>query len=100
VLIVANWRAVAIGPISVAGSSGSPIRSDRARSTTADTTCSATEVWTSSREGAVHISPELKKMPQAAVAAAVSREGASGKTMLGDLPPSSSQTRLRLESAE
>jgi hypothetical protein len=41
----------------------------------------------------------LKKMPQAAVAAAFSRSGASGRMMLGDLPPNSSQTRLRLESA-
>jgi hypothetical protein len=54
---------------------------------------------TSSREAAVHICPELKQMPQAEASAAAARSGASGKTMLGDFPPSSSQTRLRLLSA-
>ncbi|REH48630.1 hypothetical protein BCF44_105489 [Kutzneria buriramensis] len=55
---------------------------------------------TNNLDAAVHISPESKKIPHAAVSAAASRSGASAKTMFGDLPPSSSHTRLRLESAE
>ncbi|MET3768372.1 hypothetical protein ABIB15_001052 [Marisediminicola sp. UYEF4] len=61
---------------------------------------SATSRCTMSRDGAVHIWPELKKMPHAAVEMAVSRSGASGRMMFGDLPPSSSQVRLRFEVAE
>ena len=51
------------------------------------------------RRRRVHISPLLPKMPQNAAFTAASKS-ASGKTMLGDLPPSSRLRRLRFETAE
>ena len=47
------------------------------------------------REPALHTSPLPPKMPQNAPFMAASKS-ASGKTMLGDLPPSSRLSRLRL----
>ena len=57
------------------------------------------EASTSSREPAEHISPWLKKMAKAAAVAARSRSGQSASTMLGDLPPHSSDTFLRFDCA-
>src|SRR3546814_18886779 len=53
-----------------------------------------------SREPALHTSPWLKKMPQAAAVAAASRSGASAMMMFGLLPPHSSDTRFMLDSPE
>ena len=62
------------------------------------TTWSNTFLCANSREPAAHTWPVLKKMPRAAPAPPCSRS-ASGKTMTGDLPPSSSVTRFRLPAA-
>ena len=47
----------------------------------------------------MHISPLLPKMPQKATFTAASMS-ASGKTMFGDLPPSSRLSRFRFETPE
>src|SRR3546814_7132354 len=64
------------------------------RSSTSSFTLSST----SSCEPALHTSPWLKKMPQAAAVAAASRSGASAMMMFGVLPPHSSDTRFMLDS--
>ena len=46
----------------------------------------------------MHTSPWLKAMAAAAASAAATRSGASAKTMLGLLPPASSQTRFMFDS--
>ncbi len=81
----------------MAASSGSPGTRLRAAATTFSSTASRTGAWTSSREPAEHISPWLKKIADAAASAARSRSGQSAITMLGDLPPHSSDTRLRFD---
>ena len=58
-----------------------------------DDTSSWTERWTSRREPAMQVWPVAAKMPEIAPFTAASRS-ASAKTMFGDLPPSSSVTRL------
>ena len=45
-------------------------------------------------------SPWFEKIASAAIRAAQSRSGQSSNTMWGDLPPHSSQTRLRFDSPE
>ena len=45
-------------------------------------------------------SPWFEKIASAAIRAARSRSGQSSNTMWGDLPPHSSQTRLRFDSPE
>ena len=49
--------------------------------------------------GAVHIWPELNRIPHAAAWAAASMSGASSKTMFADFPPSSNHTCFKFESA-
>ncbi|CFP63609.1 Uncharacterised protein [Bordetella pertussis] len=49
------------------------------------------------REPAMQTSPWLEKIASAATWAARSRSGQSANTIWGDLPPHSSQTRLRLD---
>ena len=44
----------------------------------------------------MQLSPWLKKMLPTEASTALSRSGQSANTMLGDLPPSSVQARLRL----
>ena len=76
-------------PTSVFLSSGSPSRSFCIRSHSFASTTSATLSCTSSREPAQQTWPWLKKMPWTMPSTAWSIE-ASSKTMLADLPPSSS----------
>jgi hypothetical protein len=52
------------------------------------------------REPAEHISPWLKKIAEAAAAAARSRSGQSARMMFGDLPPHSSHTRFMFDCPE
>src|SRR3954462_11001018 len=54
---------------------------------------------TNNLDPAEHISPWLKKMAYAAAVGARSRSGQSASTMFGDLPPHSSDTFLRFDSA-
>ena len=54
------------------------------------------EASTNKREGALQLSPWLKKMLPTAACTARSRLGQSANTMLGDLPPNSVHARLRL----
>ena len=83
----------------VAGSSGSPGNQRPAAVRTASISASFRLLWTSTRLPAEHISPWLKKMPPATARAACSRSGQSARISCGDLPPSSSQVRLRLLAA-
>ena len=82
---------------------GSPDRADRpaawrgSAATTFSSTWSRTLSSTIRREAAVHISPWLKKIAAAAVAAARSRSGQSARMMFGDLPPHSSHTRFMFD---
>jgi hypothetical protein len=70
-------------------SSGSPTRSSRIRFHSFAVTSSATDSWISSREPAQQTWPWLKKIPCTMPSTAWSM-AASSKTMLADLPPSSS----------
>ena len=79
--------------MSVFLSSGSPTRSVAIRRLSRCSTSSATDSCTSSREPAQQTWPWLKKMPLTMPSTAWSI-GASSKTMLAALPPSSSVTRL------
>ena len=74
--------------MSVFLSSGSPSRSVPSRRFSRSSTVSATDSWTSSREPAQHTWPWLKKMPLTMPSTAWS-SGASSKTTLAALPPSS-----------
>ena len=78
-----------MAPTSVFLSSGSPTRSRRMRSHSLAVTSSATDSWMSSREPAQQTWPWLKKIPCTMPSTAWSM-AASSKTMLADLPPSSS----------
>lgn len=82
------------GPRSTSSRSGEPTRIALAVATSRSTTSSCTLSWTKRREPAVQTWPERQKMPHAAALEAAARS-ASAKTMFGDLPPSSSETRLR-----
>ena len=79
--------------MSVFLSSGSPTRSVDIRRLSRSSTSSATDSCTSSREPAQHTWPWLKKMPLTMPSTAWST-GASSKTMLAALPPSSRVTFL------
>ncbi len=81
------------GPICVASSSGSPTAIASTASSKASMKRSMAECWTRMRERAQQSWPALPKTALGAAAAARSRS-ASAKTMLADLPPSSSVTRL------
>ena len=81
------------GPISVASSSGSPTRMPSTRSSSASMKRSSAEASTRIRERAQQSWPALPNTAPGAAAAAASRS-ASANTRLGDLPPSSSVTRL------
>ena len=89
-----NCGRVAIGPIWVSGFVGSPRRTSRMNSISMATKRSWIERCTSSREPAWQLCPEAAKMPETTPFTACSRS-ASAKTMLGDLPPSSSVTVLK-----
>ena len=78
-----------MAPRSVFLSSGSPTRSVPSRRLRAATKGSAMDSCTRRREPAQHTSPWLKKMPLTTPSTAWS-SGASSKTMLAALPPSSS----------
>ena len=88
-----NCGGVAIGPTCVSGCIGSPSRSWRAIASTRSVNAALIEFCTSRREPAVHICPVAPKMPETAPMQAWSRS-ASSNTMLGDLPPSSIDTRF------
>jgi hypothetical protein len=77
---------------------GSPSRIARAFSTIASTKRSWIACSTRIRDPAEHTSPWFTNTPNTAPSIAGSQT-ASAKKMLGDLPPSSSVTRLRFESA-
>src|SRR5579875_3295296 len=89
-----SWAAELIAPTSVFLSSGSPTRSRPIRRHSLSTTSSRTLSWISSREPAQHTWPWLKKIPLTIPSTAWSR-AASSKTMLADLPPSSSVSPTR-----
>ena len=78
-----------IAPTSVFLSSGSPTRRRPIRSQSFPITVSATLSWISRRDPAQHTWPWLKKIPLTMPSTAWS-SAASSKTMLADLPPSSS----------
>ncbi len=82
-----------IAPMSVFLSSGSPRRSVDSRRLSACSTSSWTDSWTRRREPAQQTWPWLKKIPVTMPSTAWSI-GASSKTMLAPLPPSSSVARL------
>ena len=79
--------------MSVFLSSGSPSRSVPSRSLSRSSTTSATDSWTSSRDPAQQTWPWLKKIPFTMPSTAWST-GASSKTTLAALPPSSRVSRL------
>ena len=81
-------EAMARGPSSVFASRGSPIRMVRARSTTRSTVSSKTSRCTKTRLPATQVWPPAAKMP-ATIPMDAEAMSASGKTMLGDFPPSS-----------
>ena len=85
--------------MSVFLSSGSPTRSWAIRRLSDSSTRSATDSWTSSREPAQQTWPWLKKMPLTMPSTAWSI-GASSKTMLAALPPSSSVSFLRVPATD
>ena len=60
---------------------------------------SLTEAWTISREVAEQFSPMFQKAPFTTCSATRSRSSASASTTAGFLPPHSSTTRFRFESA-
>ena len=84
----ASCAAELIAPTSVFLSSGSPTRSWSTRRTRRRRTSSATDSWTRRREPAQQTWPWLKKMPSM-MPSIISSTGASSKTMLAPLPPSS-----------
>ena len=90
-MIRASCSAELIAPMSVFLSSGSPTRSVAIRRLSRSSTSSATDSCTSSREPAQQTWPWLKKMPLTMPSTAWST-GASSKTMLAALPPSSRVT--------
>ena len=85
----ASCAAELIAPTSVFLSSGSPTRRRSIRAHSLRTTSSATLSCSSSREPAQQTWPWLKKIPSMMPSTAWS-SAASSKTMLADLPPSSS----------
>ena len=91
----ASCAAELIAPTSVFLSSGCPTRSVASRRCSAAISSSSIDSWTSSREPAQHTWPWLKKMPLTMPSTAWSI-GASSKTMLAALPPSSRVSFLPL----
>src|SRR5581483_3158767 len=86
------------GPIWVSSSRGSPTRSPATAGSSSSRKRSSTPRWTRIRERAQQSWPALSKTANGAAAAAFSRS-ASANTMLADLPPSSSVTRLMVAAA-
>ncbi len=86
-------------PILVAGSSGSPTGQAASSASIASRRAAFFERWTMSREPALQFSPMFQKIAIATFAATAARSVVSPKTICGLLPPSSSRTRLRFESA-
>src|SRR5688572_22520009 len=93
-----TWSTIA--PSRVLGSSGSPGAMDLPISTIFSSIASFTDSCTTRREAAEHISPWLKKIPNAAAVAARSTSATSPSTTFGALPPHSSQTRFMLDLPE
>jgi hypothetical protein len=89
--ILASWSAELMAPMSVFLSSGSPTRSVDIRRLSRSSTSSAIDSCTRRREPAQQTWPWLKKMPLTMPSMAWSM-GASSKTMLAALPPSSRVT--------
>ena len=89
-----------MAPTVVSGTRGSPTTQSRLRSAMRSMSSSRTECWTMSRELALQFWPPFQKIPSQIPVAAASRSSASAMTMTGLLPPHSSSTSLRLESAE
>ena len=91
---MAYWGLVVIGPTWVSLLAGSPMRAVEAKATSLSVKASWMESWTSRRDPAMQVWPVAAKMPDTAPLTAPSMS-ASSKTMLGDLPPSSSVTGFR-----
>ena len=89
---------VATGPIWVPASVGSPSLTSFVKSISLATKVSWIERCTRSRDPAWQLWPVAAKIPETTPLTACSRS-ASSKTMLGDLPPSSSVTVLKLRAA-
>ena len=85
-------------PSRCSGSSGSPTRSPRTAGSSRPMNASSAGRWTRIRDRAQQSWPALPNTAPGAAAAAASRS-ASANTMLGDLPPSSSVTRLIVAAA-
>ena len=94
------WASSIMAPTVVSGTRGSPTTQSRLRSAMRSMSSSRTECWTMSRELALQFWPPFQKIPSQIPVAAASRSSASAMTMTGLLPPHSSSTSLRLESAE
>ena len=90
-----NCSSETSGPICVSGRGRARSSACRPRSATPSTTCRTPSRATNRREPAVQHWPWLKKMRVGRAGIASSRS-ASGKTMAGDLPPSSSDHLLQV----
>ncbi len=86
------------GPTCVSVLLGSPSRAVFAIAMSFSTNSSWMVSWSSRREPAMQVWPVAAKIPEIAPETASSRM-ASSKTMFGDLPPSSSETFLKLFAA-
>ena len=84
-----------MAPMSIALSSGAPMRRLLMRSRIFDMSASAMLSCISKREPAQHTCPWLNQIPSTNPSTALSRS-ASSKMMNGDFPPSSSERRLWL----
>ena len=97
---LSRWASSIMAPMVVSATRGSPTTQSRLRSAMRSSSSSSTDRWTMSRELALQFCPPFQKMPSQIPVAAASRSSASAMTMTGLLPPHSSKTSLRLESAE
>ncbi len=94
-----SWPAEFSGPISLSSLIGSPTRNLETRSVTASSTRSWMSAWTSRRLVEPQDWPCQVKFIPATAAAAISSGSLSGNTIIGFLPPSSSETCLTQTSA-
>ena len=93
-------RAPTSDPSRVAGSSGSAGASASAKATSRSRNASLIARWTRTREpGVAGLARRCRRSPSPPRSTAASRSGASARTSCGLLPPSSSWTGLRFESA-
>src|SRR5271166_1048034 len=87
-----NWRSETNGPSPLCSSHGKPIGSASTRRTSSATTSSCTAPCTNTREVELHDCPWRFMFMPCTAAAAAFFGSASGKMMIGFLPPSSSVT--------